>query len=151
MTETVTVALDRSSVAAGDDVESHRVLWNFPGSATVDDLLVGISGHYLPTIAGPAGWVVGVRSAGQIRRLDLGIIYTRDDLEQQDQVCRLVPGTTTLGDLVRQSDAHRVDVYARYLTRDMVRPSALIEVTSGPAYSGVQPIELESEAGPRGA
>jgi hypothetical protein len=40
----------------GDDVESHRVSWLFPDAATVGDLLVEISAHYVPKIAGPAGW-----------------------------------------------------------------------------------------------
>jgi hypothetical protein len=79
----VKVTLDRSTVAMGDDVESHRVFWIFPASATVDDLLVEISTHYLPGVAGPVGWCVDVNTADQIRRLELGVIYTRDDLKQE--------------------------------------------------------------------
>ncbi|MFC5336426.1 hypothetical protein [Mycobacterium branderi] len=125
MTDTVKVTLDRSSVAMGDDVESHRVFWIFPESATVDDLLVEISTRYVPGIAGPAGWIVHVNTDDYVRRLDLGLIYTRDDLRQEDHICRLVSGRTTLGDLARRAKVPDLDVYARYLTWDMGRPLAL--------------------------
>jgi hypothetical protein len=146
VTDTVQVTLDRSSVAMGDDVESHRVFWIFPASATVDDLLVEISTHYLPGVAGPAGWCVDVNTDDHIRRLELGVIYTRDDLRQEDHICRLVTGTTTLGDLARRAKLPDLDVYARYLTWDMGRPLTLSEVTAGPTYTGAQPNKLESEA-----
>jgi hypothetical protein len=130
----------------GDDVESHRVFWIFPASATIDDLLVEISTHYLPGVAGPVGWCVDVNTADQIRRLELGVIYTRDDLKQEGHICRLVTGTTTLGDLARRAKLPDLDVYARYMTWDMGRPLALSEVTAGPTYTGAQPTKLESEA-----
>ncbi|MGD1239299.1 hypothetical protein [Mycobacterium seoulense] len=145
MTNAVKVTLNRSSVAMGDDVESHRVFWVFPASATVDDLLVEIS-HYVPGVAGPAGWIADVNTDDQMRRRDLGLIYTRDDLRQEDLVCRLVPGRTTLGDLVRWAKIPDLDVYVRYLTWDMGRPLTLSEVTAGPTYTGVQPTKLQSEA-----
>jgi hypothetical protein len=146
MTDTVKVTLDRSSVAMGDDVESHRVFWIFPATATIDDLLVEISAHYLPGVAGPVGWCVDVNTDDQIRRLDLGVIYTRDDLRQEAHICRLVTGTTTFGDLARRAKVPDLDVYARYMTRDMGRPLTLSEVTAGPSYTGAQPTKLESEA-----
>ncbi|OBH21386.1 hypothetical protein [Mycobacterium sp. E3247] len=145
MTDTVKVTLNRNSVAMGDDVESHRVFWIFPGSATVDDLLVEIS-RYLPGVAGPVGWFVDVNTDDQLRRRELGLIYTRDDLRQPAQFCRLVTGSTTLGDLARMAKLPDLDVYARYLTWDMGRPLALSEVTGGPTYTGAQPAKLESEA-----
>lgn len=58
MSDTVKVTVDRASVAMGDDVDSHREFWVYPASATIDDLLVEISSHYVPGIAGPAGWCV---------------------------------------------------------------------------------------------
>lgn len=146
MTDTVKVTLDRSSVAMGDDVESHRVFWVYPASATIDDLLVEMSSHYLPGIAGPAGWCVDVNTDDQFRRLDLGVIYTRDDLRLEDRICRLVTGRTSLGDLARRAKVPDLDVYARYLTWDMGRPLTLSEVTAGPTFTGAQPTKLESEA-----
>ncbi|OBI24176.1 hypothetical protein A5709_07100 [Mycobacterium sp. E1386] len=145
MADTVKVTLDRASVAMGDDVESHRVFWVFPDSATVDDLLVAVS-RYVPGVAGPAGWMVDVNTGDRVRRRDLGIIYTRDDLRQEDQICRLTAGNTTLGDLARWAKVPDLDVYARYLTWDMGRPLALSEVTAAATYTGAQPTKLQSEA-----
>jgi hypothetical protein len=146
MTDTVKVTLNRDSVAMGDDVESHRVFWVFPASATVDDLLVEIATQYVPGVAGPVGWCVDVNTDDQIRRVDFGVIYTRDDLRQEASICRLVTATTTLGDLARRAKIADLDVYARYLNRDMGRPLTLSEVTAGPTYTGSQPTKLESEA-----
>lgn len=146
MTDTVKVTLDRDSVAMGDDVESHRVFWIFSSSATVDDLLIEISNHYLPGVAGPAGWCVDVNTDDQVRRRQIGVIYTRNDLKQEDQICRLTTGKTTLGELARLANVPDLDVYARYLRRDMGRPVALSEVTGGPTYTGAPPTQLKSEA-----
>lgn len=146
MTDTVKVTIDRSSVAMGDDVESHREFWVFPAEATVDDLLVGISAHYVPGVAGPAGWCVDVNTDDLDRRLDIGLIYTRDDLKQEDHICRLIPGTTTLASLAQRANAPELDVYAGYKTWDMGRPLALSEVTASDSYTGRQPTKLESEA-----
>ncbi|OBB92096.1 hypothetical protein [Mycobacterium sp. 852002-40037_SCH5390672] len=146
MSDTVKVAVDRSSVAMGDDVDSHREFWVFPASATIDDLLVEISSHYVPGIAGPAGWRVylGTRREGQ--HGDIGLIYTRDDLKQQDNICRLLPGEKTLGELARWTGSRDLDVYASYLTFDQGRPLSLDEVMSGPTFTGCRPVKLESEA-----
>lgn len=144
--DTVKVRIDRASVAMGDDTESHREFWVFPASATVDDLLVEISACYLPGIAGSAGWCVDVNTDDVIRRRDLGLIYSRDDLEQQDSICRLVSGSTTLSDLARWARIPDLDVYARYMTFDMARPLSLGEVIEGPSYTGARPTKLESEA-----
>ncbi|GAA4536065.1 hypothetical protein [Mycobacterium paraffinicum] len=145
MTDTVKVTLDRDSVAMGDDTESHRVFWVYPESATVDDLLVEIT-RYVPGVAGPAGWVADVNTKDAVCRRDLGTIYTRDDLKQEPHICRLVPGETTLGNLAKWSNVPDLDVYVRYLTRDMARPLARSEVTGGPTYTGAQPTKLQSEA-----
>ncbi|SPM33829.1 hypothetical protein MRAB57_1633 [Mycobacterium rhizamassiliense] len=147
MTDTVKVTIDRSSVAMGDDVESHREFWVFPAEATVDDLLVAISAGFLPGVAGPAGWSVDVNTKDQDRRWDLGLIYTRDDLRQEDQICRLHPGTRTLGDLARWAESpEELDVRASYLSGDMGRRLSLGEVKGGSGYTGSQPVKLESEA-----
>lgn len=145
MSDTVKVTLDRRSVAAGDDVDSHREFWIFPASATIDDLLVEISRHYLPGVSGPVGWFVDVNT-DQPRRLGVGVIYTRDDLRQEGHICRLITGKTALGELARRAKVPDLDVYLRYLTWDMGRPLTLSEVTAGPTYTGAQPTKLQSEA-----
>lgn len=38
--ESVRLAVDRDSVAMGDDTESHVQFWAMPAAATLDDLLV---------------------------------------------------------------------------------------------------------------
>lgn len=146
VTDTVKVTLDRSSVAMGDDTESHRVFWIFPESATVDDLLVEICSHYVPGIAGPAGWCVDVNTDDQVCRRDLGVIYEREDLRQEANICRLVTGRITLGDLAQRAKIPDLDIYVRHMTSDKGRPLTISEVTSGPTYTGAQPTKLESEA-----
>lgn len=146
MSDTVKVTVDRSSVAMGDDVDSHREFWVFPASATIDDLLVEISSHYVPGIAGPAGWRVGLGTRGDSHHREMGLIYTRGDLEQQDHICRLLPGKTTLGELTRWTGLPELDVYVSYLTFDQARPLALDEVTSCATFTGSRPVKLESEA-----
>lgn len=52
-----TVVIDRDSVAAGDDVRSHIVRWEFPDDATLGDLLVRIlDSGYLASAAGDVAW-----------------------------------------------------------------------------------------------
>jgi hypothetical protein len=144
MADTVQVTIDRSSVAMGDDVDSHREFWIFPVEATVDDLLVAISGGYLPGVAGPAGWSVDVNGDDLLRRRNLGLIYTRDDLRQEDHICRLTRAATTLGELARWAKSAELDVYAHYLSGGHMR--TLSEVTASSAYTGQHPTKLESEA-----
>ncbi|OBF12583.1 hypothetical protein A5730_03255 [Mycobacterium sp. ACS4054] len=145
MTDAIKVTLNRSSVAMGDDVDSHREFWVFPYSATVDDLLVEIT-HYVPGVAGAAGWVADVNTEDEACRRDLGAIYTRDDLKQEPHICRLMPGKTTLGELARWARVPDLEVYVRYLTWDMARPLTRSEVIAGPTYTGAQPTKLQSEA-----
>lgn len=146
MSDTVQVTVDRDSVAMGDDVDSHREFWIYPASATIDDLLVEISSHFLPGVAGPAGWYVYVGTRHERQHWEIGLIYTRDDLRQQDNICRLTPGERTLGDLARWSGSPELDVYASYLTFNQARPLSLDEVEGGPTFTGCRPTKLESEA-----
>lgn len=132
MSDTVKVTVDRDSVAMGDDVDSHREFWVYPASATIDDLLVEISSHFLPGVAGPAGWYVYVGTRHERQHWEIGLIYTRDDLRQRDHICRLSPGERTLGDLARWTGSSELDVYASYLTFDQARPLSLDEVEEVP-------------------
>ncbi|MCV7280122.1 hypothetical protein H7J88_10730 [Mycolicibacterium flavescens] len=143
MSDQVTVIIDRASVAMGDDVDSHLEFWSFPATATVDDLLVEVSTHYLPGVAGPAGWRLYMHMDDPGARQVLGLIYTRDDLRVDDQICRLVEGHQTLGELARFSE---LEVYASYLVRDQARPISLSEAKAGASFTGCRPTRLESEA-----
>ncbi len=60
MSTTVTVGIDRDSVHAGDDIDSHAVALSVPSSTTIGEFLrlVGDTG-FLPSIAGgEATWLV---------------------------------------------------------------------------------------------
>lgn len=80
---TVRLIVDRDSVAMGDDVESHRQLWELPGNTSVAELLLLFATTMLPGVGGFAGWriyqVVGDRAPGWT----LGLVYTRDHLRQE--------------------------------------------------------------------
>lgn len=146
MSDTVKVTVDRDSVAMGDDVDSHREFWVYLASATIDDLLVEISSHYVPGISGPAGWCVYLDNDDQSRHREIGLVYSRDDLGQRDHICRLLPGKTTMGDLAQRVGSAELGIYASYLTFDEARPLSLDEVEGGPTFTGCRPTKLESEA-----
>ncbi|MCX2713629.1 hypothetical protein [Mycolicibacterium sp. J2] len=136
MDDIVRVLVDRSSVALGDDVESHAQSWEMPSAATVDDLLIAVSTWVLPSVAGPAGWCLYRETTDPSRRLVLGLIYTRDDLGIEDLLCRCLPGQQRLGDL---ANAGSLDVFAQYFTRDQARPVTVSEVRAGASFTGVIP------------
>ncbi|MEE3750653.1 hypothetical protein [Mycobacterium intracellulare] len=146
MSDTVKVTVDRDSVAMGDDVDSHREFWVYPASATIDDLLIEISTHYVPGIAGPAGWCVFLDNDDRSRHREIGLIYSRDDLGQRDHICRLLPGKTTVSDLAKRVGCPELGVYASYLTFDEARPWSLDEVEGCSTFTGCRPTKLESEA-----
>jgi hypothetical protein len=143
VSDTVKVILNRGSVAMGDDVESHVEFWVFPASATFDDLLIEISSRYLPSVGGPAGWRLYSNIDDPCVRRVLGLIYTRDDLKQEDRICRLIAGRRTLGELAKFSE---LDVYASYLTFDEARPVTVGEVKASASFTGCRPTKLESRA-----
>lgn len=146
MSDTVKVTVDRDSVAMGDDVDSHREFWVYPASATIDDLLVEISSHYVPGIAGPAGWCVYLDNDDRSRHREIGLIYSRDDLRQRDHICRLLPGKTTMSDLTKRVGSPELGVYVSYLTFDEARPLSLDEVEGSSTFTGCRPTKLDSEA-----
>jgi hypothetical protein len=133
----VRVLVDRSSVAMGDDVESHAQSWKMSAAATLDDLLVAVSTWLLPTVAGPAGWCLYREMTDPARRLVLGLIYTRDDLGIDDLVCRCMPGHQRVGDLAHAEGS--LDIYAQYFTRDQAHPVTVSEIRSGAAFTGMVP------------
>lgn len=120
-----------------DDVDSHIEFWQFPITATVDDLMVAISRQLLPGIAGPAGWCVYLDIHDLARRRVLGLIYTRDDLGQEDTFCRYATGSERLANLAHGRSSLEVD--AVYLTGDAARPLPLREVTASDSVTGSRP------------
>lgn len=66
---TITVAVDRDSVAMGDDVVSHREEWTLPAAATAVDVLLAVfERHFLARVAGPVGWVMELGERTWVRR-----------------------------------------------------------------------------------
>jgi hypothetical protein len=58
----VRVRIDRESVHAGDDTDTHEEIWDFPSDASIDDLLVNLCSGYLASVAGDIMWAVYSRS-----------------------------------------------------------------------------------------
>lgn len=60
MNTTVTVSIDRDSVHAGDDIDSHAVALSVPSSTTIGEFLRLVRDNgFLPSIAGgEATWLV---------------------------------------------------------------------------------------------
>jgi hypothetical protein len=54
----VRVVVDRESVHAGDDTDSHQEIWDFPSDASRDDLLVNLCMNDLAWVAGNIMWEV---------------------------------------------------------------------------------------------
>ncbi|WP_116375248.1 hypothetical protein [Mycobacterium sp. MFM001] len=126
-----------------DDVDSHLQFWDFPATATVDDLLVAISRQLLPSVAGPAGWCIYRDLRDLSRRRVLGLIYTRDDLKEEDRICRYVGGGETLARLARNSE---LVIDAVYLSGGAARAVTLSEMMANKSFTGAQPILLGSSA-----
>lgn len=140
----VRVYIDRDSVAMADDVASHREIWDFAASATIDDLLLAISRQLLPGVWGPAGWSIYREPDDPSRRMILGTIYSRDDLRQDRLIGRMESrGHNRLADLAL---AGELAVQATYLTGNAARLRATSEVSAGPSCTGVQPTVLQSQA-----
>ncbi len=127
-----------------DDVDSHIEFWQFPIAATVDDLMAAISRQLLPGVAGPAGWRVYLDIDDLARCRVLGLIYTRDDLGQEDTFCRYAKGSERLANLARGRNSLEVD--AVYLTGGAVCPLALHEVTASESVTDSRPMVLGTKA-----
>jgi hypothetical protein len=61
----LTLHLNRDSVHAGDDLESHVALIQVEANSTIADLLVRLKSEYLPSISGgQATWIIS--SSGNV-------------------------------------------------------------------------------------
>ncbi|KQR98438.1 hypothetical protein ASG12_08285 [Williamsia sp. Leaf354] len=120
MNDTLTVHIDRASVAMGDDVSTHEEVWTYRSSATLDDLLVDIATSYVPPISGDAGWTVHANAHHDARRRHLGMIYC--PVDDADIACR-VRGPDTLLSAIAATTG--LDIYVGYLTWDLARPASI--------------------------
>ncbi|MGV0741041.1 hypothetical protein [Mycolicibacterium sp. XJ870] len=128
----------------GDDVDSHREVWELPGATSIDELLAIMAKQYLPGVGGFAGWRVYQDLGDGGPGWTLGLIYTRDHLQQERYLCLAGEYPRTVADLARR--APLLVVKAAYLTFPAARPVTLSEVAARPSWTGAEPIRLASEA-----
>jgi hypothetical protein len=138
---TIRVSVNRESVHAGDDTDSHREIWDFPLDASLDDLLVNLCSQYLASVAGDIMWVVYLGGGGILgpQRV-LAVIYV-------DYPSRLVRFTRVWsGDqgLKRLRDLYglrlELPIFVAYppgSTR--LRLATLDEIKQSPYYTGASP------------
>src|SRR6185437_12107968 len=134
----VRVRVNRESVHAGDDTESHQEIWDFPSTATLDDLLVNLCTGYLASVAGNIMWAVfsgrGSRSAPA--RL-LAIIYV-DYPSGLTRFTRVWSGQQELS-VLRDLDEPRVElpIYVSYPPGSRrLRLATLDEIKQSPFFTG---------------
>lgn len=136
--------VDRDSVCMADDVESHRQVWELPGSTSVAELLSLFATNLLPTVSGFAGWRIyqdiGERGPGWT----LGVLYTRDHLRQERYVCLAGEYPRTVADLAGRAPA--LVVQAAYLSRGEAQPHTLRQIAQTPNWTGAQPVVLGTDA-----
>lgn len=140
----VKLIVDRDSVCMADDVESHRQVWELPGSTSVAELLSLFATNLLPSVSGFAGWRVyqdiGERGPGWT----LGVVYTRDHLRQERYVCLAGEYPRTVADLAGRAPA--LVVQAAYLSRGEAQPHTLHQIAQTPNWTGAQPVVLGVDA-----
>ena len=140
---TVRLIVGRDSVAMGDDVESHRQLWELDGKTSVAELLSLLATNLLPGVGGFAGWRiyqdVGQRAPGWT----LGLVYIRDHLSQERYVCLAGDYPRTVADLAHR--APTLVVHAGYLTRHAAQPRTISQIAQSPEWAGAEPVVLETD------
>lgn len=148
---TVTVLLDRDSVAMGDDTGSHRERWTFPGEVTVGDLVLAlVERHYLPTVDGAVAWMVELGHA-EMQVTDDGLLTWVGDVVPV-ALLHADPGsvrTTFLRDPRFPRPLHEaagveqdqpVVVHLRYLSWG--EPLTRRELAGLPTLTGARPLEV---------
>jgi hypothetical protein len=136
--ETVRVIVDRESVHAGDDTDSHQEIWDFPCEASLDDLLVNLCSQYLASVAGNIMWAVylgGRRPPGPPQLL--AVIYV-DYPSWLVRFTRVWSGDQTLKGL-RDLDGPQSElpIFVAYPSgHTRLRLATLDEIKQSPYYTG---------------
>lgn len=140
----VRLIVDRDSVAMGDDVESHRQLWELDGNTSVAELLSLFATNLLASVGGFAGWRiyqdVGERAPGWT----LGLVYTRDHRRQERYVCLAGEYPRTVVDLAAR--APTLAVHAAYLIGGAAQPCTAGQLAQTSAWIGAEPAVLGTDA-----
>lgn len=151
---TVTVLLNRDSVAMGDDAVSHRERWTFPGEVTVSDLVLAlVERHYVPSVDGAVAWMVELGHA-EMQVTDDGLLTWVGEVVPA-ALLHADPGsvrTTFLQDPRFPRPLHEaagveqdqpVVVHLRYLSWG--EPLTRRELADLPALTGARPVEVVRE------
>ena len=144
----VRVIVNRESVAAGDDTDSHRQIWDFPSDASLDDLLVNLCDKYLAWVAGDILWAVYQNrdrsSPGRI----LAIIYV-DYPSWLIRFTRVWAGDqrlTYLRDL--DGPASELQIFAAYpFGGTRLRLATIDEIKQTPFYTGATAVRTPLDDG----
>jgi hypothetical protein len=135
---TIRVIVNRESVHAGDDTDSHREIWDFPFEASLDDLLVNLCSQYLASVAGNIMWEVylGGRKPPAPPQL-LALIYV-DYPSRLVRVTRVWHGDQALKGL-RDLDGPQSElpIFVGYPSgHTRLRLATLDEIKQSPYYTG---------------
>lgn len=125
----ITVLVDRASVAMGDDVDSHLQVWEFPATATTDDLLAALVSRFLLPMG---GWTVYADIDDEKWRRVIAVVYPAQGL-----ICHSAEGWQPLTKLSRKRP---VSIYAVY--HGGSGPATLAELR----VTGSSPTLVRSEA-----
>jgi hypothetical protein len=137
----VRVVVDRESVHAGDDTDSHQEIWDFPSVASLDDLLVNLCDRYLASVAGNIMWVVYLgrrRRSGPEKVLALIYVDYPSWLIRFTRVWSGEQRLTALRDL--NGAESELPIYVSYPSgRTRLRLATLDEIKQTPDYTGATP------------
>jgi hypothetical protein len=138
---TIRVIVDRESVHAGDDTDSHQEIWDFPFDASLDDLLVNLCSKYLASVAGDIMWVVylgGGRLPGPRQVLALIYVDYPSWLIRFTRVWSGDQGLKGLRDL--HGPQSELPIFVHYPPgRTRLRLATLDEIKQSPYYTGATP------------
>jgi hypothetical protein len=133
------LTVDRDSVAAGDDLTSHRQTWTFPPGATVDGVLLAVvRGYHRANVHGGASWLVELRCAGRTTPMAVVIDYDRSG-GRTTEVLSLLPRAAgrALPEVSAARPGEQVEIYLQYLVNSrLLTPE---ELATPRTVSGADP------------
>ena len=143
--EGLVLAVDRDSVAAGDDVTSHRQTWILDAAATVDGVLLALlRGYHRARVHGGASWLVELRCAGRTTPLAVVLDHDRSD-ERATQVLSLLPRVAgrPLAEVAAPLPGEQIAIHLRYLVNSRLLTAG--ELATLRTVSGADPQRVVKE------
>ena len=139
------LAVDRDSVAAGDDVTSHRQTWTLDDTATVDGVLLALlRGYRRASVHGGASWLVELRCAGRTTPLAVIIDHDRSG-ERATELLSLMPRIAgrPLAAVAGPHVGEQIEIRLRYLVNNRLLTAAELETL--PTVAGADPQRIIKE------